>query len=298
MPALAPETLVNQEFSKSFRGLRATEVRAFLNLVAQQWAESEAQVASLNEQVQLLQASERPPTIDEATLIAALGDHAARILAAARETAAEILAEADCQGTEVLRDIESRTNELRRKAEGLLALRCDEADGLAGDLRTSAETEARVLLEQAQIQAEATLLTARSEGREMVAEAKAIRERMLKDLSRRRQLGELQIEQLDAGRQRLLDAYELVRRTLGEATAELNTVEPGFKQAATARRPGQGDGAYRASTRSNSGQPHRGPARLISPRAPTEDATTRTASEGPRRHPEISISGARRAGDT
>src|SRR5439155_15067260 len=43
--------------------------------------------------------------------------------------------------------------------------------------------------------------------------------------ARRRRIAHLQVEQLRAGRERLLEAYRVVRRTLDEATDELSVAE-------------------------------------------------------------------------
>ncbi len=66
---------------------------------------------------------------------------------------------------------------------------------------------------------------ARAQGREMLDEAKAARERVLGDLVRRRALLNAQIEALLRGRDRLLDAYRNVKRTFLEATEALGDVE-------------------------------------------------------------------------
>ena len=66
----------------------------------------------------------------------------------------------------------------------------------------------------------------------MVAEAQRVRERVLKDLARRRKSGRQQLEQLRAARERLLEAHETVRRTLEEATNELLVSLPEARVAA------------------------------------------------------------------
>src|SRR5690606_3277192 len=63
---------------------------------------------------------------------------------------------------------------------------------------------------------------ARQKGKEMVAEAQAVRERVLKDLAAKRRRARLQLEKLNAGRERLLRAYEIVRATIDDATNELS----------------------------------------------------------------------------
>ena len=50
-----------------------------------------------------------------------------------------------------------------------------------------------------------------------------MRERVLRDLAVRRKKARQQVEKLNAGRERLLEAYDVVRRTIDEATDELST---------------------------------------------------------------------------
>jgi len=69
--------------------------------------------------------------------------------------------------------------------------------------------------------AEAVLDDAKRRGRQMVAEAQTVRRRILEDLIRRRRVLRRQIEQLRTGRERLLEAYEVVGQTVEEATSEL-----------------------------------------------------------------------------
>ncbi|MBW3575700.1 MAG: hypothetical protein KY450_12670, partial [Actinobacteria bacterium] len=83
-----------------------------------------------------------------------------------------------------------------------------------------------------QAAAEDVLEAAKARGREMVAEAQAVRERVLKDLARRRRVAHQQLEQLRAGRERLLEAYRVVRTTLDEATRELSVAEAEARAAA------------------------------------------------------------------
>jgi hypothetical protein len=80
---------------------------------------------------------------------------------------------------------------------------------------------------------------AKQKGRELVVEAQTVRRRILEDLARRRRTLRRQIEQLRAGRERLLEAYEVVGHTIEEATQELNVSLPAAKAAAerAGRRP-------------------------------------------------------------
>ena len=62
---------------------------------------------------------------------------------------------------------------------------------------------------------------AKQQGREMVEEARAYRERVLSELARRRELARQQIEQLIHGRDRLLQAFERARLVAVDVVAEL-----------------------------------------------------------------------------
>jgi hypothetical protein len=76
-------------------------------------------------------------------------------------------------------------------------------------------------LATARADATAELEQAKRRGREMVGEAQTVRRRILEDLVRRRKVLRRQIEQLRVGRERLLEAYEVVGQTVEEATSEL-----------------------------------------------------------------------------
>ena len=174
---------------------------------------------------ELQEATERAahPVLDEATVTGILGEHAAKLLAGARETAASIMAEAQQRADAVVREGEAMIARMRADADGLLARRSTEADTVADSIRVEAQAEARAIVDRATQQ-----------GKEMVGEARAVRERMLADLNKRRRQAQLQIEQLRAARDRLLAAYDVVRRTVEEATGELEAAEPEARLAAEA----------------------------------------------------------------
>src|SRR5439155_5190377 len=90
-------------------------------------------------------------------------------------------------------------------------------------VRARAEEEAAALVEQGRVR-----------GREMIHDAQTTKEGILGDLLRRRKVAQVQIEQLRAGRERLLDAYRTVRRTLEEVTDELQRADSEARMAAEA----------------------------------------------------------------
>ena len=69
--------------------------------------------------------------------------------------------------------------------------------------------------------AEGEVSLAKQQGREMVNEARAYRERVLSELTRRRELARQQIEQLILGRDRLLQVFERARLVAVDVVAEL-----------------------------------------------------------------------------
>ena len=228
-----PETVVDRSFTSAFRGYHPVEVRQFLKRVSEEMAAAAEREAELRTALQDAQARVAHPELDEATLTSVLGEHAARLLASARETATSIVEEARTQAQVALRDAEQRTARMREESESLMARRVAEADAAAASIREAARAEAEAEVEQA-----------KQQGKEMVGEARAVRERMLADLARRRRSAQVQIEQLRVVRERLLSAYDVVRRTVEEATAELEAAEPEARIAAdeVARRAGEPDG--------------------------------------------------------
>lgn len=168
-------------------------------------------------------------------------ESAARMRSEAESAAAALLAEAEAVTTALRTETEADVSQLRASAEGDAArMRAEAAEVLA--LRT-AEAEAEVevirargaeLAAQAELEAAAEVERGRQEGREMVAEAQRVRERMLNDLARRRKAFRQQIERLQAGRDRLMTAYDVVRETLDVATEELAVAMPQARLAAEA----------------------------------------------------------------
>src|SRR4029079_7610229 len=122
-----------------------------------------------------------------------------RILQAAREGGASIRARAEDGAAQLLREARGDARRMREEAE------------LAGGRKRA----------DAVADAEAELGMAKQQGREMVEEARAYRERVLGELARRRDLARQQIEQLVHGRDRLLQAFERARLVAVDVVAEL-----------------------------------------------------------------------------
>ncbi len=137
--------------------------------------------------------------LDEEVVTRMLGEEAARILQTAREAASQIKIRSEDGASRMLREA---TDEAQR-------------------LREEAEVEAARRRQDASADAESELVMAKQQGREMVNEARAYRERVLSELARRRELARQQIEQLMHGRDRLLQAFERSRLVAVDVMAEL-----------------------------------------------------------------------------
>lgn len=203
----SPSAVSTATFATSRKGFEQGEVRDFLRMVA-------AELARLQEREKFLErelrTSQRGTTnanvaLDEEVVTRMLGEEAARILSTAREAASTIKVRAEENASRVLREA---TDEAQR-------------------LREEAEIEAARRRQDASADAEAELQMAKQQGRDMVNEARAYRERVLNELARRREMARQQIEQLVHGRDRLLQAFERARLAAVDVMAEMTPlVEP------------------------------------------------------------------------
>ena len=222
---LAPDDVARRSFSTTFRGYDQHEVRGFLTRVAAEVRMLLDRERELRRRLDAVERHRPPPAPaaepDEQQLITALGAEAARVIQAAREAAVEIRSKAEEHVGRLVREAQDEAARVRTEAEQLLEIRTADAEQAAEAIRGEAGQEADAEIERA-----------RARGREMVAEAQAVRERLLRDLARRRRTAHAQIEQLRAGRDRLLDAYRVVRQTLEDATSELARAEPEARAAA------------------------------------------------------------------
>ncbi|MCU1393498.1 MAG: hypothetical protein JWM34_1926 [Ilumatobacteraceae bacterium] len=197
----SPASVSSAQFPVSRRGYDQAEVGDYLRLVAAEMARIQERERSLERELRLLQQNKpvQGEIIDEDTATRLLGEEAARVLQTAREAAAQIRTRAEESSARLLREA---TDEAQR-------------------LREEAEIEAARRRQDASADSEAELQMAKQQGRDMVNEARAYRERVLSELARRRELARQQIEQLIHGRDRLLQAFERSRIAAVEVMAEL-----------------------------------------------------------------------------
>ena len=197
----SPNAVSSATFAASRKGFDQGEVRDFLRMVAAELARLQEREKFLERELRVAQRSGANPAValDEEVVTRMLGEEAARILQTAREAASQIKVRAEESAARVLREA---TDEAQR-------------------LREEAEVEAARRRQDAAADAEAELQMAKQQGRDMVNEARAYRERVLGELARRRELARQQIEQLVHGRDRMLQAFERARVSAVEVMAEL-----------------------------------------------------------------------------
>jgi DivIVA domain-containing protein len=237
MPRLSADDVASRNFATSFRGYAEAEVRSFLKRVADDLAaarEREHELVGAIDELEARLASPRP--LDEKELLDALGEETARLLRNAREAAEDIRQKSEERAARIVEEAQADAQRLRHEAAEILAVRTREAEDAASEvqrqvdervtaMRADAERLAEELHLRAQQEADAIVEAARTQGREMVEEAKALRERVLNDLARRRGLLQAQLEALRNGRDHLLEAYRVVKRTFLEATESLAQAE-------------------------------------------------------------------------
>ena len=201
----SPMSVAEASFSSARRGYNPDEVRAFLTSVAAELSrlhERERQLEAELRDAQLVRTSPAAE-LDDETVAAMLGEETLRVLQTARESATQIKTRAEESAARILREAHDEANRVRQDAEVEAARKRHDA---------GADAEAEVAL-------------AKQQGREMVNEARAYRERVLADLERRTKLARQQIEELRQGRERLLQVFERARLVAVDVTTELQAIE-------------------------------------------------------------------------
>jgi len=187
----SPAAVGSAAFPVHRRGFDQGEVRDFLRMVAAELARLQERERFLESEMRTMQTRgmSAPGRLDEETVTTLLGEEAARVLTTARDASTQIRDRAEESATRLVKDA----------AED------------AARIRESAHIEAARIHEDAVRDAEQEIEMAKQQGRDMVNEARAYREKVLSELSRRRDAARSQIEQLLHGRDRLLNAFERAR---------------------------------------------------------------------------------------
>ena len=238
---LTPDGIANAVFETKRRGYDQEEVRAHLAASAATVTGLEAQIADLTSKVDGLQAdveaaeltakqaAQDPLDLSDEALANRVSREAAHTLSDARASAAQRIAEAEAKAESIIAEAEkvyaARSKEaddeairIRRKAGLDAEQRAREASSTAAEIVATATAD----IEHARSLVSIDRESADVEASRLVREAETARRQILEDLARRRSAARRQIEQLRAGRERLLASHETVRRALDEITQELS----------------------------------------------------------------------------
>jgi len=193
-----PEAIAERQFSQVKRGYAESEVRAYLRMVSSDFAAAAARERELTARMRDLEEQARKPALPptDQDLINALGEETARVLGQARESALELRAKAEEHARRVVREAQETARELRATTQQAVEAKTREAEDAA-----------------------------RARAKEIVGEARALRDRVLGDLNERRQELERQIGELRGARGKLVETYEIVERALTHA-ARVMAEEP------------------------------------------------------------------------
>ncbi|MGC8463304.1 MAG: DivIVA domain-containing protein [Acidimicrobiales bacterium] len=231
---VSPDDIARRTFGTVRRGFDPTEVRAFLESVAEALRAAEDRIESLRQQVVEAEDRAAHPVLDEETVASALGAETARVLRTAHEAAHDMVANAEAESERLRTSAHDAAADLEARTEAALAARTSEVEAALAELRHRAEAEAADTAASTRAEAEALLEQTRDECRRMVEEAQALRSRVLADLARRRKALHSQIDQLRAGRERLAETVRDVRRTIDSIAEEIFRAEDEARLAAEA----------------------------------------------------------------
>ena len=200
----SPTAVAGATFPSSRRGFDQNEVRDFLRMVSAEISRQQERITFLERELLNSQQAGSAPQIElnEETITELLGEETARIVQAAREAAGKIKVRSEETATRLVR----------------------EATDEAARVREDAELEAARVRQDAASDAEAEILMAKQQGRDMVNEARAYRERVLADVARRRELAREQIEDLMHGRDRIVQVFDRARIATEDVLRELDDV--------------------------------------------------------------------------
>ena len=198
----SPAAVGSAQFNVGRRGFEQEEVRDFLRMVSAELARLQERERFLESELRTLQTQgiSSPGVLDEETVMRVLGEETARVLTAAREAAHQMRLRASESADRIVREATADAARIRNDAE--IEVSRQRADAIAD--------------------AEAEIELAKQQGREMVAEARAYREKVLSELSRRRELAREQIEHLIHHRDRLATAFERARLAATDVVGDLD----------------------------------------------------------------------------
>ncbi|GAC1539868.1 MAG: hypothetical protein NVS3B12_26400 [Acidimicrobiales bacterium] len=236
-PASSGDVAERRTFSTAFRGFDQTEVRAYLEVVAAEFATLRERVRALEAELEVARRPVQSGPLDVAAMTRMLGEETARVLQAAQQAADDLRVRAEEGAARTLSEAHEEAARVRNASDSVMAERTAEVEQLVAQLRGDAEERAGQLTRDAQAEAERTIAAAIEQGRDMVGQAQAARERVLADLNRRRRSGLAQIEALRQGRERLMESLSAVRVEIERVAANLEAADDEARLATEAATP-------------------------------------------------------------
>ena len=214
----SPAAVGSAQFNVARRGFDQGEVRDFLRMVSAELARLQEREKFLESEMRAMQTRglSDPGVLDEATVTTLLGEETARVLSVAREAAHQMRERAAETAERMVREAAAEVARLREEAE-------IEASRRRIDASTDSESEIEL---------------AKQQGREMVNEARAYREKLLAELATRRELARQQIEELIRHRDRLKLAFERASAAASGVVGDLTDFDAAaeeFQQAVEVR---------------------------------------------------------------
>ncbi len=247
----SPSAISQRRFGTAFRGLDADEVRTYLQRVSSHLKGLHEQIAGLTTELEAARSArvvdltdesgesseQRPVRSDDEQLVIADAATAAQALLddAAREAKAIIDRANDESGRILLR---ARAESRGKQPDGSRVLVGDAAvpDGTSGAVSAGPRGVAALSsgTSEAIFDAPDDPEMARVQARAMIQEARAVRERILTDLGKRRRTAHVQLEQLRVAREKLQETLREARRVIDASSRDVTHAEVEARLAAEA----------------------------------------------------------------
>ncbi len=218
---VSPSDVAGRSFASARRGFDPGEVRNFLELVSQELENSHQREVELQEALADAEHRANNPTIDEATLITALGNETAKVLRTAHEVAAEIISKAEVDAQRMRQEATNRSDQIREQAEKYAEESRAQADLESAALLDKANEDALARVENARLEGESMISQSKAECMAMVKEAQEMKERVLTDLSRKRSILMDQVAKLKDTRDATAQAVWRARHEIEKMSAEM-----------------------------------------------------------------------------
>lgn len=218
-----PDEVSRHSFATARRGFDQDAVRQYLQALAAEIQEMLDREQALRRKVAEAERRAAEPELDEATLLRAVGVETAKILQTAHDAAQEVVARA-----------ESRAAEIVGEAESVLVGRQEAAEAEAAAVLEASQLEAEAVTESARQEAVALLQATKAECRRIVREAKGLRGEILADLTEKRRNLRVQLEELRAGRDLLIEVVDSVAVAVAGLRERVGNAEHDARLAAAA----------------------------------------------------------------